>query len=262
MRINRIQATDMKDYTAVRRHAHDTGWELHYFLSGEGRYVTERSDWQIPDGTILLTAPGEVHQIFRNASGRPFFFYYIQFNPSAEELALIKTVHARLSAPKNTDISVSHRYLFNEMTWKLNSNDAHLVESGTYQLLAFLHHLVSDRNPLSGNSGEHVQKALAVMHTAVQQGRAIDGSIAKKIGINDSYFERIFKRSTGLSPVKYFNKLRVERACLLLRETTFPVSRIAKETAFKDEFYFSRIFKQYIGCSPRSYRLRTMEEQL
>ena len=54
--------------------------------------------------------------------------------------------------------------------------------------------------------------------------------------------------------MKYVNKLRIEKAKKLLKESSIPVSEIAKQVGIEDSYYFSRLFKKYAGVSPKSYR--------
>ncbi|MDO1584940.1 helix-turn-helix domain-containing protein [Rhizobium oryzicola] len=70
---------------------------------------------------------------------------------------------------------------------------------------------------------------------------------------NQDYFRRVFRRQVGLTPTKYQEFKRMERAMALLA-----AGRSVKETAaligYSDSYYFSRMFKHYIGVSPAGYK--------
>ena len=80
------------------------------------------------------------------------------------------------------------------------------------------------------------------------------GFYAEKAGYNERYFIRAFKNEFGLTPRKYINKLRIERAIHMLKETAMSVTTISKTVGFSDPYYFSRLFKQITGKSPSEYR--------
>ncbi|MDD2707454.1 MAG: AraC family transcriptional regulator [Verrucomicrobiae bacterium] len=63
-----------------------------------------------------------------------------------------------------------------------------------------------------------------------------------------------FKRLVGMSPLNHLINLRVEAAKRLLRETTWPLTRIALETGFSSSQHFSAKFRKYTGRSPKDYR--------
>ena len=79
-------------------------------------------------------------------------------------------------------------------------------------------------------------------------------STAAHVGISPSYLSAVFARETGENFIDYLTRLRIERAKLLLRNTSMKNTDIADETGFKDPHYFSAIFKKITGISPRKFR--------
>ena len=78
--------------------------------------------------------------------------------------------------------------------------------------------------------------------------------IARVAGLSAPYFSSIFKSEMGENLSVYINRLRVEKASKLLKETSMPLSEISGECCFEDQSWFSRIFKAYTGISPGKYR--------
>lgn len=78
--------------------------------------------------------------------------------------------------------------------------------------------------------------------------------IAAHIGISPSYFSSIFKQETGQSFVEYLTKVRIEKACELLRCTTLRTSEIGEKVGYNDPHYFSATFKKVMGTSPKEYK--------
>ncbi|MBT9371831.1 AraC family transcriptional regulator [Rhizobium sp. CSW-27] len=78
-------------------------------------------------------------------------------------------------------------------------------------------------------------------------------TVLASIPYNLDYFRRTFRRQVGLTPTKYQEFKRMERAMGLLAG-----GRSVKQTAafvgYSDSYYFSRMFKHYIGVSPAGYK--------
>ena len=85
-------------------------------------------------------------------------------------------------------------------------------------------------------------------------------AIAKGSGFSESQVRRMFKAKLRVTPIKYINYLRLEKAKKMLTESNFSVSEIAFATGFEDQFYFSRIFKKQYGISPLSYRFENQHK--
>ena len=73
-------------------------------------------------------------------------------------------------------------------------------------------------------------------------------------GYSQSHLSALFKKHTGMSPLAYFNRLKIERACQLLKDTDLKVNQICLKLGIDDQYYFSRLFSKTMGISPTAYR--------
>ena len=78
--------------------------------------------------------------------------------------------------------------------------------------------------------------------------------LASEQNVSYVWFRKAFKDIMGISPGQYHLNLKIEKAALMLRETTLLVSEVANEAGFESEFYFSRIFKKKMNVKPSDYR--------
>lgn len=77
---------------------------------------------------------------------------------------------------------------------------------------------------------------------------------AKQCRIDKSYFYKLFKMWSGISPNQYRNILRITAAKDLLIHTNLTICEIAQKIGFDDPYYFSRLFKKEVGLSPAHYK--------
>jgi AraC-like DNA-binding protein len=78
--------------------------------------------------------------------------------------------------------------------------------------------------------------------------------LASDVGLHPSSFCRAFKQSTGLSPGRYLNQLRVARAKEMMVDRSLSLTRIALDCGFSCSNRFSVAFRRVTGVTPRTYR--------
>jgi AraC-like DNA-binding protein/quercetin dioxygenase-like cupin family protein len=74
--------------------------------------------------------------------------------------------------------------------------------------------------------------------------------------MSESSLLRAFRRATGHSPIAYLIRLRILRACDLLRLGETDVTEAAFQVGFTDSNYFTRQFRKVMGESPGRFRKR------
>lgn len=78
--------------------------------------------------------------------------------------------------------------------------------------------------------------------------------LAKLVFMNPDYLGTIFKEEMDCSITIYIQNKRLAKAKELLRETEYPISKIAEMVGYDNISYFSKLFRQKIGCQPGEYR--------
>lgn len=78
--------------------------------------------------------------------------------------------------------------------------------------------------------------------------------LADKVHLSVRQFQRKFKDRFHMSIREYIIRLRIHKACDMLRNTDIALTDIAYETGFYDQSAFTRQFKIHIKESPLRYR--------
>ena len=78
--------------------------------------------------------------------------------------------------------------------------------------------------------------------------------LAADVGLSVSRLGALFRLDTGVSPGAYLHALRMERARLLIENTTLSVREVMQQVGLADPSHFSRDFRNAHGLSPRAYR--------
>ena len=72
--------------------------------------------------------------------------------------------------------------------------------------------------------------------------------------LSRNYFCKLFKEVTDMTVMEYAQKIRMEEACRLLRETGRKVIDIASDVGYRDIKFFNQVFKRITGITPSEYR--------
>ena len=134
-----------------------------------------------------------------------------------------------------------------------------LLVQGIAQALAV--HLVRryrDESGVVGNPANvlpafRFRKVENLMLESLEQGVQI-GALAGAADMSEAHFSRLFKSTTGLSPSRYFIRLRMAKARQLLRETKRSIIDIGLEVGYTSASHFSQAFRKEVGLTPHDYR--------
>ena len=101
---------------------------------------------------------------------------------------------------------------------------------------------------------------LRVSHTAIEyMRRHLDEQVtvamlARECGLGATRFASSFRQSTGVTPHRYLRRIRLERACELLRTTALTVGEVAAAVGFRGQSHFCTAFAAERGLTPGAYR--------
>ena len=77
--------------------------------------------------------------------------------------------------------------------------------------------------------------------------------LAEYFKYSESHFSTLFQKETGTSPINYFTRLKIQKAC--------QYNEIAMRLGFEEQAYFSRVFTKVMGISPSSYRKKEADNR-
>lgn len=104
-------------------------------------------------------------------------------------------------------------------------------------------------------TGGPLAPLLAWLEENSHQDITVEG-LADRAAMSPRNFARVFLRETGMTPLKYLDQLRIERAKHLLEETNHPMETVARESGFSSAEQLRRTFQRCLGITPRAYRER------
>jgi AraC family transcriptional regulator, arabinose operon regulatory protein len=229
---------------------------LIYCVEGEGWYVLDGKKYTVSENQVFIL-PANLPHHYGASKKNPWSIYWVHLKGKKAELlspGFIKPV--TVTSHKEYRIG-----LFNEIYETLINgfNKSNLL----YACLTLGHFLgtfkcLSDQEEsFSGNERGQglVNLAIHYMNIHINSKVTLD-DLARHTFYHYSptYFNKLFVKTTGYSPIRYFLNLKIERACYYLSNTSYKVNQIAKILGFRDAYYFSRLFSKIKKVPPGQYR--------
>jgi|TARA_B110000211_G_scaffold185803_1_gene210855 transcriptional regulator GlxA family with amidase domain len=111
---------------------------------------------------------------------------------------------------------------------------------------------ISDNNNLLDY---RIIQAVKLMDEAIECPMTVQ-EVSRKMGVSVRQLERKFQSAFAISPAKFYRKLRVKRARMILEETRMRLFEVAFATGFSSSSTLSKAFRDEFGESPRKMRAR------
>jgi AraC-like DNA-binding protein len=139
---------------------------------------------------------------------------------------------------------------------RLSHGVATVMSKGMYdtnEMLARIETALARTKRLGTASQRLVRKAMAHIHEHYTEELTRE-DLARHVNASEGHLARCFREETGMTPMAYLNRYRVNQAKLILTTTDRSITAVAMAVGFADNNYFSRVFRQEVGSSPLVYR--------
>jgi AraC-like DNA-binding protein len=98
-----------------------------------------------------------------------------------------------------------------------------------------------------------IRRAIEAMEASLDSVSLAD--LARKCGISERNFHRLFHKETGIGPKDFLVRRRIEKAKRLLRKSKLTITDIAGEVGYQSLSKFIATFKRVEGLLPSDYRM-------
>ena len=231
---------------------------LIYRVDGSGFYVVDGKRHEVKKNQYFILPIGKPHE-YGSTEGHFWTVYWLHFcgkaaHVFAEGAATPQTINVTMQSRISERINI-----FDEILTTLHFGDS--IEDLRYassllsHFLASMRYLGQFRRAKASAEKDIVEQAIHYMRENIEN-RITLAEVLRYVGYSQSHFSTVFKKKTGMSPLSYFNRLKVEHACKLLKTTDLKVNMICYKVGIEDPLYFSRLFSKVMGMSPTDYRLK------
>ncbi len=101
--------------------------------------------------------------------------------------------------------------------------------------------------------GQMIEESVQLMNDRVGSTLTLK-ELSEAARLSVPHYVQLFKTRTGYTPIDFYLKLKIQRACQYLDMTDLTLKQIAGQVGFSDPYYFSRMFRKIVGMAPSDYR--------
>jgi len=230
---------------------------LIYCMAGEGWYTVGQNTYRVHANQYFVLPPGLPHT-YAADKAHPWTIYWIHFTGEHADIYSQGTLTPQDIRPAPNSRISERNHIFEEIFSSLSRSTD--LESLRYASSLLHYYLASMRYLRQYREAQEpsetypvVAEAIHYMEENLEKALPL-ADIARYTGYSTTHFSKVFRQQTGQSPLAYFNRLKIERACFLLETTDMHINQICHKVGVADPYYFSRLFTKQQGCSPRHYR--------
>ncbi|MBA3707425.1 MAG: helix-turn-helix domain-containing protein [Planctomycetes bacterium] len=236
------------------------GWVLGMTLSGRVQYRTPAGmvesrrgevvlfragtmvEWTVPEGVAGWAC---VYSIFLP---RPHWMPWLNFRESSPGHVFLRPSRG-VAATVRENLMRAHR--------RFNGPGGLAADFARIALEQALLALWSECAPIEITIDPRITATVDFLNTTLSRPVKLE-QMAGRCGMSRSHFAALFKRQMGISPNRFQERLRLERAMQMLHLTVDPVGSIARSLGFHDAQYFCNRFRRLVGDTPRRYRSKRL----
>ncbi len=241
---------------AYPENAHPT-WEVARVTRGLARYDAGRAHFDVgPGATILVPAEvGHVTTFEGAAVATSLQISAARFEGIARAAHLDPSGDPMVFAPSDARAERLDRL------FQLISDEVARADAGSALAIDALGEALvvealrgSERATERLDLDPRIARAIELVQSCFADPLSVD-DLARAAAMSRFHFSRCFRAQVGLSPYQYVQKIRVERAALMLSRGR-TVSQAALDVGFSDLSRFARAFRRHLGCTPNEWASR------
>lgn len=249
-------------------HSHD-GFELLFLLDGATAYEFKGGrSVEVPGGHFLVVPSKSVHRAVHDMR-MPSTICGVVLDPEPQirwrnspftraDLKWMAGHFQRAASamhPFNRDLRhVIGRLTGNRDAFAANLNDP--IVRATVRSLVCVAILEAARQltiKCAPGPTELVAAAAAYLRQRYQEPIQMP-DLVRHLGFSRARMFQLFKAGLGLTPNDYLQRVRIEKAQDLLKQSDRSITEVAMATGFNSSQYFSTVFRRYTGHAPADYR--------
>ncbi|MBR2028157.1 MAG: helix-turn-helix transcriptional regulator [Oscillospiraceae bacterium] len=247
-------------------------WEFVYVDKGEVDAVREGELVHLTKGQILFHKPNEFHTLMADGKSAPNILI-VSFNCSSEAMSFFENMIANIGDKERrlmaTIIAESEMAFSTPLDdpWTIRLERNENADFGCEQFIKIslewlLLSIIRNSNakqsaaPVSlikeNSQNEIFDKIVKYMEDNLDKQLMLS-EICRDNLVSRSYLQKLFREKTGGGAIDYFNRLKINAAKRMIRESSGNFTDISLSLGYNSIHYFSRQFKSMTGMTLSEY---------
>ncbi len=229
---------------------------VHYVYSGRGYLLAEGKRYEIEAGQYFLIYPGQL-AYYEADKEEPWVYRWVEF-AGALCGEMLSAAGFSKETPVLTDKNGTVGRAVRELTEAGGAEFTFVMERLWGILCAMTAGRLRGTEEEKGSS--YVRKCEAYMRMNLHRKLRV-AELADYVGLDRSYFSRIFREQKGQSPQQYLLKMKFAAAAQHLKNKELSIKEVALCVGYDDPLEFSKQFRKQFQVSPSQWRRQQFYEQ-
>jgi signal transduction histidine kinase/DNA-binding LacI/PurR family transcriptional regulator/CheY-like chemotaxis protein len=176
--------------------------------------------------------------------------------PEMDGMAVLKAMQEDKKLRDVPVIVLTAQQLKGEEMTRLNQGVEAVLAKGIYTARGTLEHIEQalNRSKRLGSENQRlVRKVMAYIHEHFPQPLNRK-ELADYAGFSERHLNRCFLQETGITPLTYLNRYRIQQATKLLEQGQLSITETMSRVGFSESSHFTRLFFREIGVSPSAFK--------
>jgi AraC-like DNA-binding protein/mannose-6-phosphate isomerase-like protein (cupin superfamily) len=245
-------------------HEH-SDFELDMILKGSAIVRCGSGQWQVGEGAMLLFSPYEPHEI-ASATPQPLQILSLQISnhfckeyfPQLQNVEFTATLPeqalSRAQSERIRELALRTAICFLREEPSFQFLCVSTVSMLLYRLLEVPHTTIDDQEyMLRKRRTARIRRITAYIDQHYKE-RILLPDLAAMEGITTTYLSHFFHDTFHMTFQEYLNRLRLEKALILMKDPNLHLVDVCMECGFSDNKYLNRMFQKKFGCTASEYR--------
>lgn len=232
-------------------------YQLVYITKGSGYFSSQSCKKQkITAGTMLLLFPGEWHSYYPEKE-TGWDEYWVGFRGPHIDRRVEKRFFTKEEPLHPIGLSATIVGLYDDIikfSAEEKSGYQQMISSIVLHILGTVYYKKRNKSFTNTYVVDKINEARILMKDV--ENPLTPEEIASRLGLGYSWFRRMFKEYTGVSPAQYQLQQKLLKAKELLTASSLNISEIAYHLRFENAGQFSTFFKKKEGLTPSEFRER------
>lgn len=227
---------------------------IQWTISGEGIFEFEGKPLRVGPGCGFICHSHDPRgtYYYPAEARQPWYFFFLQLvNADAAAARIVDTYGPVFSLPDSFNPFLVYERADSRMLATFENSPLEPTILAAQALAA----VVRSHDRTAAIDHPLVRRAWVIIRRNQAMGRPLTvAALAQQLGITPEHLARLFRQTTGISPLEAIRQERMQAATLLLRDQSLSIKEVATRLGFDTSSHFARLFRQVWNLTPQQYR--------
>jgi len=223
-------------------------YSLHFVQEGRLRLEYEGNQVELQKDDMFCLFPGRTYKYEMLPAEKPLQMSWLAVD-GTRAMTLLELAGLTYEKPFRTNavsskVREAMECVIDTLTCAQRWNPAGALELQSIICAIFAGLITETASAQEAELASWIHECMEYMELHASEGITVQ-QVADFAGVHRSYFTQIFTSQVGMPPMKYLQKIRMEKARQLLTDTDWAVTEIALSLGYPSLYTFTRAFKIY-----------------